>query len=148
MVKCQKSIQNNHLINHCILSLLNLPQSRLPTLPGIGTHHQPVVEAFSPVHAPASTTVCKLEDAFITSFCTGHVAAPNKVPACGCLLSHRPSDFAGECLLKVFSDAWGRSFPLPSSLFGLENIQTSVCIRSLALPGLGSPDLGVDILNR
>ena len=32
----------------------------------------------SPVHAPASTTVCMLGDAFITSFCTGHVAAPNK----------------------------------------------------------------------
>ena len=30
-----------------------------------------------------------LEDAFITSFCTG----PIKVPACGCLISNRPSDF-------------------------------------------------------
>ena len=28
------------------------------------------------------------------------------------------------------------------------NIQTSVCIRSVALPELGSPNLGVDILNR
>ena len=96
MVKCQKTFQTIILINHCILDLLNLPQSRLPTLPGIGSHHQPVVEVLSPSHATASTTVCMLDDAFITSLCTGHVAAPNKVPACGCLLSHRPSDFAGE----------------------------------------------------
>ena len=174
--------------------------SRLPTLPGIGPHHQPVVEALSAIHRPVfhkhrpcmwlftfpqdiwfcrglypqglclmhdripkvcvwcmivsprsvfdawsypqglclmhgvdtfplpskcfRTTfllnlVCMLEDAFITS-CTGHVVAPSKVPACGCLLSHRPSDSAGDHILKVCLDAWGWSFPLPPSLFGLE----------------------------
>ena len=86
----------------------------------MSSHRQPVVEALSPVHGPASTTFNMLGDAFITSFCTGHGATQNKVPVCGCLLSLRPSDFAEERLLKVFSDAWGRSFPLQSSLFGLE----------------------------
>ena len=83
--------------------------SRLPTLPGIGSHHQPVVEVLSPSYAPASTTVCMLKDAFITSLSTGHVSVPNKVPACGCLLSHKPSDFTGERLPIGRSDAWGRS---------------------------------------
>ena len=91
-VECPKhfSKQSSKLtIVLAAFGLLNLPQSLLPTLPRMGPHHQHVVEALSIVHAPASTTGCMLEHAFITSFCTG----PNMVTACGCLLSNRPSDF-------------------------------------------------------
>ena len=70
-----------------------------------------------------------MQDAFITTFfCTGHVAGPNKVPACGCLLSHRPSDFAGERLPKVCSDAWGRSSPCHLHFLGSKH--PDVCTRS------------------
>ena len=120
------------LINLCISGLrssqfLNLPQSRLPTLPGIGSDHQPVVEALSPVHASTFTNVCMLEDTVITSFCTGHVAAPNKVPACGCLLSQRLSVFAGERLPMVCFDAWGRRSPCHLHCLGSRH--TDVCTR-------------------
>ena len=41
------------------------------------------------------------------------------------LLSLRPTDSDGDHIPRICSNAWGRSFPLPSSLFGLE---TSRCL--------------------
>ena len=128
------------LINHCIRWLLpsqflNLPQSRLPTLPEIGFHHQPVVEALSSGHAPASTTVCMLEDAFITSCCTGHVTAPQKSP-CMCLFAFPQAVwFCGERLSKVCSDAWDRSSPCHLHCLGSK--PPDVCTRSSHHSALG-----------
>ena len=131
------------LINNCILGLLNLPQCWLPTLPGTSSRHQPVIEALPPVNASASTTVGMLGDSFITSFCTGHIVAPNNVPACGCMLFHRP-----RAPPRSLFRSLGSKFPPVIFIVWAQNIQTSVCIVSVALPELGSPDLGVDILNR
>ena len=125
------------LINHVFVAfgLLNLPQSVLPTLPGIGSIHQTVVEELSSVHAPASTTVCMLGDAFITSFCTGHVGAPNKVPACSFLLSHRPSDLRGSVSLRsVLMHGVEAS---PCYLHCLGSKHPDVCTRSSHHSALG-----------
>ena len=83
-----------------------------------------------------------LEDVFIPSFCTGHVAAPNKVSACGCLLSHKPSDFAGGGASPqgLFLMHGVEVSPLSSSLFGLETSRrmytfiTSFCTGHVAAP--------------
>ena len=76
-----------------------------------------------------------------------HVAALNNFRACGFMLSHSPSDFAGR--------ASQRSVPMhgveasPCHLHCLGSKHKDVCLhRDVALPELGSPDLGVDILNR
>ena len=75
-----------------------------------------------------------LGDAFITSLCTGHVAALSKVPACGCLLSHRPSDFAGECPLPPRSVSMHRVEASPCHLHWLaRNIQMYVHVHHITL---------------
>ena len=85
-----------------------------------------------------NTVTWHREDNYWTS--TGHVTAPNKVPACGCLLSHRPSHFAGERLPIGLFWCMGWKLPLPSSLFGLETSRclytfiTSFCTGHVAAP--------------
>ena len=92
-------------------------------------------EALSPVHAPASTTICILGDAFITSFCTGHTVAPNKVFACGCMLSHRPSVFDGN--ISSRSVLMHGAEASPCHLHCLGSKHPDVCTRSSHHSALG-----------
>ena len=89
---------------------------------------------------PQKSSTYSTWDRFPLLNCTGHVAAPNFVRACGCMLSHRLSDSVG--ILSPWSGTMhgGQRFPLPSSWFGLETSRRTY-------PQLGSPDIGVDILN-
>ena len=75
-----------------------------------------------------------LEDAFITSFCTGHVAAPNKVPACGCLLSHRLTLRGSVSSRSVLMHGVKAS---PCHLHCLGSKHADVCTRSSHHSALG-----------
>ena len=104
---------------------------------------------FGNLNLPQKSATYTTWDQFPLLHCTGHVAAPNFVRACGCtcMLSNRPSDSVG--ILSPGSVTM-HGVALPPAIFMIlaRNIQTLVCSGSVALPQLGSPDLGVDILNR
>ena len=91
------------------------------------------------------TSICLYT--FITSFCTGHVAAQTTFvyvvvcfPTGRLILRVGPPKGLFRCM--------GSKLPPAIFIVWARNIQTSVCIGSVALPELGSPDLGVDILKR
>ena len=74
----------------------------------------------------------------------GFSHAPNNVPACGHMLSHRPSDSVGESYPSFSS--W--VCLAPQTTFGQNNPRlVSTCMGSVALPQPGSPDCEVDIQN-
>ena len=104
---------------------------------------------FGHLNLPPKSATYSTWDRFPLLHCTGHVAAPNFVCECGCMLSHRPFDSVMILSPGSVTLHGGRRFPLPSSWFGLETTRRPFAPgASPPPPQLGSPDFGVYVLNR